>query len=63
MRGILADENLLNEERFQMDYTPKKVRNASAEWMDLLVIPNTMTDYVNTGTEITLTSEGKDLNS
>lgn len=43
-----------------MYYSRKRVRNASADFSDLLVIPNLLTDYVNSGTTVEDTSGGRE---
>jgi hypothetical protein len=39
-----------------MYYSRKRVRNASADFANLLVIPNLLTDFINNGTTIENTS-------
>ena len=43
-----------------MNYTASYVRNSSADFVDLLVIPNPFEDYVNSGTVIESTSTGRE---
>ena len=43
-----------------MNYTPSFVRNSSADFADLLVIPSTFENYVNTSTGIETTVSGRE---
>ena len=43
-----------------MDYTRKGVRNSSAEFADMLVIPNTLSGFINNGTSTEITDSGKE---
>lgn len=43
-----------------MYYTGNRVRNTSADFANMLVIPSELTDYVNNGTSIEQTASGKE---
>ena len=43
-----------------MYYSRERVRNASADFGNLLVIPNLLTDFINSGTTVETTSGGKE---
>ena len=43
-----------------MYYNRERVRNASVDFANMLVIPNTLDDYINSGTHIERTATGKE---
>ena len=43
-----------------MDYTRKSVKNSSADFVDMLVIPNTLSGFINNGTSTEITDSGKE---
>lgn len=43
-----------------MDYTRKSVRNSSADFPDMLVMPNTLTGFINNGTSTEMTDSGRE---
>lgn len=43
-----------------MDYTPNFVRNSSADFGDMLVIPNPFRNYINNSTAIENTNTGRE---
>ena len=60
MKCILLDVSTSQGEIPQMNYTTSRVRNSSADFIDLLVIPNPFENYVNSSTSIENTSTGRE---
>ena len=43
-----------------MDYTPAKVRNASADFVNMLCIPSRLPGFINSGTELVRVESGRE---
>ncbi len=43
-----------------MHYNANRIQNTSADFPDMLMIPNTLTDFVNSGTEMEMTDSGRE---
>ena len=43
-----------------MHYSANRIQNSSADFPDMLLIPNTLTDFVNSGTETEMTDSGRE---
>ena len=58
MECIIADVQTNREERFQVYCTGNRIHNSSADFPNMLLLPNNLVDFVNNGTSEEMTSVG-----